>query len=48
MRGLINDAAHGNPGFELADKALVPNIEPMIVGVRGFVIAWMRLPSQQS
>lgn len=45
---LRNDAAHGNPGFELADKALVPNIEPMIVGVRGFVIAWMRLPSQQS
>ena len=37
---LRNDAAHGDPGFEPPDNRLVPNIEPMIIGVRGFVAAF--------
>jgi len=37
---LRNDAAHGEPGFEQADTSLVPNIAPMIQGVRAFVAAF--------
>jgi hypothetical protein len=37
---LRNGAAHGDPGFEPPDSSLVPNIEPMITGVRGFVAAF--------
>jgi hypothetical protein len=37
---LRNDAAHGDPGFEPPNVSLVVNIEPMIVGVRGFIAAF--------
>jgi hypothetical protein len=37
---LRNDAAHGNPGFDGDNTSLVPNIGPMIQGVRAFVAAF--------
>ena len=38
---LRNAAAHGNPGFEPPDVSLVVNVEPMIIGVRGFIPAFL-------
>ena len=34
---LRNDAAHGDPGFEPPTDTLIPNIAPMIAGIRGFL-----------
>jgi hypothetical protein len=35
-----NDAAHGNPGFEGADKGHVQSVSPMITSIRGFIVQY--------
>jgi hypothetical protein len=35
---LRNEAAHGNPGFDGADMRHAASVQPMIVGIRAFIV----------
>lgn len=38
LQKLRNEAAHGNPGFDGADIRYVASVQPMIDGIRAFVV----------